>query len=290
MQTWRRPGTTCSSLSTALACRPWPLSCRSARGAPADGSGTWLARPKQRGRGGACLHAHRHWQQFRFGVDGALEWRGAHDNFRQRHSVERSHNGGRHRRRGYRPGLGAQPWRSRVRRIAFHGHSGAPTDGSGTWLARPNQCDCRGARLHPHRQRQQFRFGVGGALEWRGPHDDLCQWHSVERHHSRGRHRRRGDRPGLGAQPWRSRVRRIAFHGHSGNLRRIALTVSQAGTGNASNHRIPAGIELRHMCTARFGRGGTVTLTVKVNGRCSATLQRRCSGTAKMTPLGMMMT
>ena len=91
-----------------------------------------------------------------------------------------------------------------------------PPTGSGTWLARPNQCDCRRARLHTHRQWQQFRFGVGGAVEWRGPHDDLCQCHSVESRHSRGRHRRRGYRPGLGAQPWRSRVRCIAFHRRRG--------------------------------------------------------------------------
>ena len=65
----------------------------------------------------------------------------------------------------------------------------------------PKQRDCRRGRLHPHRQWQQFRFGVDRALEWRGPHDNLCQRHSVESHHSRGRHSRPGYRPGLGVNP-----------------------------------------------------------------------------------------
>ena len=47
----------------------------------AAGSCTWLARSRQRDGRRPGLHAHRQWQQLRFGGGSALEWHRPHTSF-----------------------------------------------------------------------------------------------------------------------------------------------------------------------------------------------------------------
>ncbi|NPC57514.1 galactose oxidase-like domain-containing protein [Caenimonas soli] len=67
-----------------------------------------------------------------------------------------------------------------------------------------------------------------------------------------------------------------------------ALTVTKAGTGNATITSVPAGISCGGTCTAPFASGATVTLTVKVNGKGTfAGWGGACTGTGNTCTVTM---
>ena len=75
----------------------------------------------------------------------------------------------------------------------------------------------RGGRrsgVHAHRDRHGLRVRGERPVEWRGPDDDVREQRSADRRDSRGRHRRGRHGAGHGGESGRSRIKRVAVHGH----------------------------------------------------------------------------
>ena len=188
---------------------------------------------------------------------------------------------------GYRPGLGAQPWRSRVRCIAFHGHSGAP-GGSGTWLARPKQRDCGGPAFTL--TANGSNFVSGSTVHWNGVARTTTFVSATQL--------RATIAAADIAAPGTAQVSVLNPGGAASGalpftvtapVPTFALTVTKAGTGNATITSTPAGINCGGTCTASFASGATVTLTVKITGKGILCRLGRgaCTGTANTCTVTM---